>query len=205
MQCHYCDQYRPGLPFRCNYCGNYFCSEHRLPENHACARVGGPRQPGYAEVPTLQERYAKSHGHFGLPRIGVSRYRLRYPGIFSKAERRHILIAGGLVTAVGLSMMLFTLPVSISSRFFGLYLFIGIVGFLVSFFGHELAHKFFAQRNGLWAEFRTTTYGMILTALSIIPIPLKFISPGQVTVVGNASRELQGAVALVGPGFNIVF
>ncbi|MFI5421588.1 MAG: AN1-type zinc finger domain-containing protein, partial [Nitrososphaerales archaeon] len=50
MECHYCGVAKEGLPFRCNYCGEFFCGEHRLPENHACARVGGPRQPGYAQV-----------------------------------------------------------------------------------------------------------------------------------------------------------
>ncbi|MFQ5975505.1 MAG: AN1-type zinc finger domain-containing protein [Candidatus Hydrothermarchaeales archaeon] len=24
------------LPFKCKFCGNIFCSEHRLPENHQC-------------------------------------------------------------------------------------------------------------------------------------------------------------------------
>jgi len=24
------------LPFTCNYCGNGYCDEHRLPENHDC-------------------------------------------------------------------------------------------------------------------------------------------------------------------------
>jgi Zn-dependent protease len=204
MLCHYCEQYKPGLPFRCNYCGDYFCSDHRLPENHACPRVGGPKQPGYSEVPSLQEKYAKSHGHFGtVPGMGHSRsrFRLGYPGVFSKAERKHILIAAGLLTAVGLSMMVFTIPISIDP----IYLSIGIVGFLVSFFGHEIAHKLFAQRNGMWAEFRTNTYGLILTALSILPIPIKFLAPGQINIVGEPSRDLQGAIALVGPGFNVVF
>jgi Zn-dependent protease len=205
MQCHYCEQYKPGLPFRCNFCGNYFCSDHRLPENHACPRVGGPKQPGYSEVPSLQERYAKSHGHFGnLPKVGGrSSFRLRYPGVFSKAERKHIAIAMGLLTAVGLSMMVFEAPLGYSIDPF--YLLIGIVGFLISFFGHEMSHKLFAQRNGLWAEFRTNTYGLILTGLSVLPIPIKFLAPGQVNIVGEGGRELQGAIGLIGPGFNIVF
>jgi hypothetical protein len=25
------------MPFQCNFCGRYFCNEHRLPENHDCA------------------------------------------------------------------------------------------------------------------------------------------------------------------------
>lgn len=24
------------MPFECNYCGNFYCSDHRLPENHNC-------------------------------------------------------------------------------------------------------------------------------------------------------------------------
>ncbi len=206
MQCHYCEEYKPGLPFKCNFCGNYFCSDHRLPENHACPRVGGPKQPGYAEVPSLQERYAKSHGHFGsIPSIGRSRFRFRYPGVFSKAERKHILIALALLAAAGLSMMTFYVPGPIVRAIDPVYLLIGVAGFLVSFFGHEMAHKLFAQRNGLWAEFRTNTYGLILTGLSILPFPIKFLAPGQVNIVGEGSRELQGAIALIGPGFNIVF
>jgi Zn-dependent protease len=205
MQCHYCEQYKPGLPFRCNFCGNYFCSDHRLPENHACPRVGGPKQPGYSKVPSLPERYAKTRGHFeSLPKIGgKSSFRLRYPGVFSKSERKHIIIAMGLLTAVGLSMMIFEPPLGF--RVDPMYLLIGVIGFLVSFFGHEMAHKLFAQRNGLWAEFRTNMYGLILTGLSILPIPIKFLAPGQVNIVGEGSRELQGAIGLIGPGFNIVF
>ncbi|MDG7001531.1 MAG: hypothetical protein JRN15_20735, partial [Nitrososphaerota archaeon] len=32
MDCHQCGKSVDGLPFRCNYCGNLFCGEHRLPE-----------------------------------------------------------------------------------------------------------------------------------------------------------------------------
>jgi Zn-dependent protease len=202
MQCHFCQQEKPGLPFRCNFCGDYFCSDHRLPENHACPRVGGPKQPGYSRIPTIQEKYAKSHGHVGLPaaRPGRSGIRLGYPGIFSRAERKHIAIASLLMIAVGVSWMYSSLGFFSTGAFV-----IGAFLFLTSFMGHELAHKFFAQRNGMWAEFRTNTYGLIFTALSIIPIPFKFLAPGVTNVVGGANRELQGAIALIGPGFNVVF
>jgi len=32
------------LPFKCNFCGHYFCLEHRLPENHNCPNAP-PRTP----------------------------------------------------------------------------------------------------------------------------------------------------------------
>ncbi len=204
MQCHFCEQEKPGLPFRCNYCGNYFCADHRLPENHACARVGGPKQPGYSNLPSIQERYAKARSRVGnIPGVtsGRSRFRLGYPSLFSKTERKHILIATALVTLVGLSMEL-----SLFIHFDGAAILFSIFGFLAAFLGHELAHKFFAQRNGLWAEFRTNPYGLIFTVISAIPIsPFKFIAPGHVNVIGQPNKELSGAIALIGPGFNILF
>ncbi|RLG97981.1 rhomboid family intramembrane serine protease, partial [Candidatus Bathyarchaeota archaeon] len=33
MKCQYCGAEEP-LPFKCPFCGGYFCVEHRLPENH---------------------------------------------------------------------------------------------------------------------------------------------------------------------------
>ena len=33
--CSYCSN-EPDYPYTCNYCGNSFCSEHRLPEKHKC-------------------------------------------------------------------------------------------------------------------------------------------------------------------------
>lgn len=34
--CAACGKDLKGLPFKCRYCGEYFCVEHQLPENHAC-------------------------------------------------------------------------------------------------------------------------------------------------------------------------
>ena len=46
-------------------------------------------------------------------------------------------------------------------------------------------------------------YGIMLTAISVI-LPFKFLAPGQVMVQGNGSRQVMGAIGLVGPGFNLV-
>ena len=38
-RCYFCSKPLVGddaYYFKCNYCGQYFCSEHRLPENHLC-------------------------------------------------------------------------------------------------------------------------------------------------------------------------
>ncbi|MDH5268275.1 MAG: AN1-type zinc finger domain-containing protein, partial [Candidatus Bathyarchaeota archaeon] len=55
MECQYCKK-DVLLPFKCPYCGGYFCNEHRLPENHACPeywKVLAPREE--APSPTITE------------------------------------------------------------------------------------------------------------------------------------------------------
>jgi len=42
MKCEHCEKEVP-FPFQCSYCDKYFCSEHRLPENHACVGVRHPQ------------------------------------------------------------------------------------------------------------------------------------------------------------------
>jgi len=41
--CEHCGK-EVELPFRCKFCGHYFCLEHRLPENHNCPNAP-PRTP----------------------------------------------------------------------------------------------------------------------------------------------------------------
>ncbi|MCK5698259.1 MAG: hypothetical protein KAH93_00275 [Candidatus Aenigmarchaeota archaeon] len=35
--CAYCHKKFSEFPFTCKFCGNDYCSDHRLPENHKCA------------------------------------------------------------------------------------------------------------------------------------------------------------------------
>jgi Zn-dependent protease len=73
----------------------------------------------------------------------------------------------------------------------------------ISFFTHEIAHKFTAQRRGLWAEFRLTVWGAILTFVSIL-LPFKIISPGAVMISGPASMDEIGKISIAGPATNLV-
>lgn len=111
----------------------------------------------------------------------------------SKTELLHLVVATLLVTAVGLSLNDYR---RISWQFLAIF----ISAFLV----HELAHKFLAQYYGSWAEFRAQVYGLIITAISALPImPFKFIAPGAV-MVGLTDRNKFGRVALIGPLTNLV-
>ena len=81
---------------------------------------------------------------------------------------------------------------------------------LTGFVAHEMAHKISAQRQGFWAEFRTSPYGLAVALMTSI---LGFIvaAPGA-TVVGGINavdRRSWGRTSLAGPltnlGFSVVF
>jgi Zn-dependent protease len=75
-----------------------------------------------------------------------------------------------------------------------------------SFFVHEIAHKVTAQKRGLWAEFRLTLWGSLLTAFfMILPVFFKIISPGAVMISGPASIDDIGEISISGPLTNIIF
>ena len=118
----------------------------------------------------------------------------------SKTELLHLSIATLLVIGVGLSLNGYR---SVSWQFLAIF----VSAFLV----HELAHKFLAQYYGSWAEFRAFMWGLVVTAISALPMmPFKFIAPGAV-MIGLSDRSKFGRVALVGPltnlamGFSFLF
>ena len=38
--CNKCKSKIKDMPFKCKYCGKYYCSKHRLPEDHGCKKLG---------------------------------------------------------------------------------------------------------------------------------------------------------------------
>jgi Zn-dependent protease len=131
----------------------------------------------------------------------------RYGGIrFGRTETIHILIAvavltfafamvfyGGVLTAFeGVEVIAFAVALGVSFV-------IVLTGFLL----HELAHKFVAQRNGAWAEFRIFPLGLIM-ALIFSLTGFVFAAPGAVYIQGNISRRQNGIISLAGPLTNLV-
>jgi Zn-dependent protease len=184
--CQYCDV-DVIIPFECHFCRGHFCVKHRLPENHACPEYWKTTLPR-ARLP---ERSFPSATHRKAEMFW-----------FSQTELRHIAVSLLLVMGVGLSF----------SWQFPNYLFSGLemdvslilaVVFASIFVLHEVAHKLVAQHYGLWAEFRLTLFGAILTLFSIIS-PLKIISPGAVMISGSMSQKTVGKTAIAGPLTNLV-
>jgi Zn-dependent protease len=192
MKCQKC-QKEVFLPFQCPYCKGYFCSEHRLPENHECPRIEYARTPKEETRPIIvqkQEPY-----EYTVSYVPVETRRKKV--YFSNKELTHLTIAALLVIGIGLSLGLFE-----ATSYVMLIAFATIL--TASFLLHEIAHKIVAQREGLWAEFRLTLIGAALTLISIITPLFKIISPGAVMIAGLADMKRSGKISIAGPATNIV-
>lgn len=191
LNCHYCNV-ETYMPFKCPYCGNYFCPEHRLPENHNCPEILKAKtpQPPIQTMPIAQGTY--QHAVTYAPVIPKGALR------FSAKEIQHILIGTALVMAVGISIALEYSPIiEIALSLAAL--------FTASFLLHEFAHKIVAQRYGLWAEFRLTMWGALITFISILSPFFKLISPGAVMISGSfVDKKIIGKTAIAGPITNII-
>lgn len=196
MECQKCGK-ETFLPFRCPYCGGYFCSEHRLPENHECPRIESARAPK-KETNAIVKQTQRSY-EYSVTYIPVTSKRKLH---FSGREIKHLAIAAMLVLGIGLSLGISPKTYAKIGSPFMLLIFAAML--TASFFLHELAHKLTAQKEGLWAEFRLMFMGLMLTAISIISPLFKIISPGAVVVSGFAGKKGVGKISIAGPLTNII-
>ncbi len=200
MKCQKCSQ-ETMLPFRCPFCGGQFCSVHRLPENHACPRIDNARTLRQEQVMTSQKDGSYNYSYVFGQQQSKRQYRTR----FSQKEIKHIAIAVALVIGVGYSMALINLggfginsPDILIMSVFALIL-------TASFLAHEVAHKVMAQKAGMWAEFRLTTWGAVLTFIAVF-LPFKIIAPGAMMIGGNApTAKDMVKISVAGVIINMVF
>jgi len=193
MKCRKCGR-EIFLPFQCPYCGDQFCSAHRLPENHDCPRMDLARAQRQEDAVVLQEPTSYEYRvTYGMPRRTKGRV------YFSPKELKHLAIATLLVIGVGFSIGFYYFA-QIGWLWLSLFAIILTVSFLV----HEIAHKVTAQRQGLWAEFRLVLFGVVLTLISVLPFFFKIISPGAVMISGAAQRDELGKISIIGPVTNII-
>ena len=202
VKCQYCEK-DVVLPFKCPFCNQYYCTEHRLPENHECPEYWRARVPREQPQPIIVEEGLEATPYEYT--ISYTPPPISRPFRFSPKELRHLTLGALLVIGVGLSFI----PQAV--RALGLsvlmtpeiLLSLALI-FTFSFLLHEIAHKLSAQHFGLWAEFRLTLFGALITLLSMLLPFFKIISPGAVMVAGPLTREEAGKTALAGPLTNIV-
>ena len=185
------------IPYVCRYCGRIHCVYHRLPENHDCPNLQQARAP----KPVIRAERRSSGANLRL---------IRAPKISSISSRElYSLTAALLVLGLSFSMkyMFDDLRAFDIGEIFLLTLLIIGTGFL----GHELAHKFSAQRYGCWAEFKLWTIGAIMALLFAVISYGYFIfaAPGAVFIASRSSyfgeaidRKANGIISLVGPLVN---
>ncbi|MEM3583686.1 MAG: hypothetical protein QW193_00175 [Nitrososphaerales archaeon] len=130
---------------------------------------------------------------------------------FSLIEVKHLIISW---LVIGLAF-----SIAISRPFNINYLWPFLEVFMISlltigagFIGHELTHKFVAQRYGCLAEFRMWPLGLILALFFALFLGVVFAAPGAVYIVPSSfglgsfitNRE-NGIISLSGPLANFLF
>jgi len=180
------------MPFKCAYCGEYFCAEHRLPEKHNCPGLMAAASPHEKEFKLRRVTERRSFEVEARPS------RPRPIGFEARREIVHLLAGVLLVILVGFSLIGYNFSIN------PLYLAAYVVGFAGSFLLHELGHRAYARSKGLYARFKLDPFGALLTLVTAMPfIPFKIIAPGAVVVAGVASLETFGMIALAGPMTNL--
>jgi Zn-dependent protease len=195
MKCQACGT-ETIMPFRCPFCGGQFCSAHRLPENHQCPGISQARSQTQDRVMTQQ-----GHANYNYSYVfGQDAYKRKYRIKWSQKEAKHLGIAAALVIGIGYSIALYD---SLGWNWLVMTSFALIL--TASFLVHEIAHKVFAQKAGMWAEFRLTSWGALLTLIAVF-LPFKLIAPGAMMIGGNPpSAKDMLKISIAGVVTNMIF
>lgn len=132
----------------------------------------------------------QGYGNYSYSYVyGQDSYKKKRPITSSPKELKHIGIAAALVLGIGLSMIAYQYlanGIGFPLWDWGMMSFFAVF-MTASFLTHEVAHKVMAQKAGLWAEFRLTIWGAILTFASVL-LPFKMIAPGAMMIGGQPTN-----------------
>jgi Zn-dependent protease len=173
-----------------------------LPENHSCPNISLAQSQKQQSV---SESFAPKAGSYNYTFTFGQPVKHRGQVYFSSKELKHIAVAALLVVGIGFS-------IGVYSNFFGGFGFLWTydmmavfsVVMVASFLVHEIAHKVMAQRRGLWAEFRLTTWGAVLTFASVF-LPFRMIAPGAMMIAGSPDADAIVKISVAGPITNLLF
>lgn len=136
-------------------------------------------------------------------------YTITKPKKFSKIEVRDIVIS---IIVLTLAFMLMFRNTAFVTKYFEIVLGDAwVVGLFVlmlalvmlSFIVHEFAHKFTAQRMGLWSEYRMFPMGLLFAPIMGL-VGFLFAAPGVVYISGFVDNEQDGKISIAGPLTNII-
>ncbi|MEM0381539.1 MAG: AN1-type zinc finger domain-containing protein [Nitrososphaerota archaeon] len=196
MRCSRCGA-EEVLPFKCAYCGDYFCSKHRLPETHECKALYLARN--IVEIERRESRPSGSSSrHATMLAVKTEMIFSRLTAMERGSEVLHLAAGSCIVAGVAFSMIY-----SLAAWMGASLIAIVVASVVASFLAHELAHKIEAMRQGHWARFRLNLFGSIISLLSIL-LPIKFLAPGAVVIFGQVTQRGVARVAAAGPIVNLV-
>ena len=200
MKCQTC-QTEIYMPYQCPYCGGQFCNQHRLPENHACPQIDKARVQKQNNVEATMTQTGGGYNYS----YNFNPQPIRNPRRVTTSikELKHIAVAAILVMGIGFSMGIYQNLLNGTDFWTWDMMAVLAVCFTASFLLHEIGHKIAAQKNGLWAEFRLTTWGAVLTLASVF-LPFKMISPGAMMIGGSADRKGLLKISLAGVIINMI-
>ena len=200
MNCQICG-IEVTMPYTCPYCGGYFCSQHRLPENHTCPQINRARTQRQNTVEETMTQTGNRSYNYSF-NFNPQPVKTRRSNVSSPKELKHIGIAALLVIGIGFSIGVYNRSYGSTVWTIGAMA-VFAVCMMASFLTHEIAHKITAQKHGLWAEFRLTMWGAIITLISVF-LPFKMIAPGAMMISGTTNKRSILKISVAGPITNII-
>lgn len=202
------------LTFTCPYCRGIYCADHRLPEGHGCAAMQKVKDDARRKI---TESFTGQYDDEDYDEDIIARPRpvkVRKPRKrrFTDTEVRDLGIATVLTILVSISIIggppigilngIIRLPGLILG---GLWWYpLALISiFWLSFMIHEFAHKFVAQRYGMYAHFRMTMQGYYLSAVAIL-FAIPIFGTGVMAVGGVSDVDDYAKSTVAGPLSNLI-
>jgi len=240
--CFHCGEEIIGQSFYCKECGQNYCVFHKDPIIHECNLVKENNEIKVYPQPSIsyterfippQEQISSHQSTSGFLRgttdgtytwyreeiqIPVNAFDpdsgIKFRGILlsHKSEFLHLLIGSSLIFLIGL-INFYNRRLINFGFMWAIFMLAGF--YMTAFLFHEFGHRQVAKHFGFQTKFRLLTYGMILTAFSIViglstmgsdfPAPTLAL-PGAVVVLGldKVSRET-GLCKAAGPMVNLIY
>jgi Zn-dependent protease len=202
------------LTFTCPYCRGVYCADHRLPEGHGCAAMQKVKDDARKKISdSFTGQYDDEDYDIDIiskaRQVRVKKPRKRR---FTDTEIRDLGIASVLTILVSISLIGGP-PIGILNAIFeiprlfliGLWWYpLALISiFWLSFMIHEFAHKFVAQRYGMYAHFRMTMQGYYLSAVAIL-FAIPIFGTGVMAVGGVSDVDEYAKSTVAGPLSNLI-
>ncbi|UJG43054.1 MAG: AN1-type zinc finger domain-containing protein [Candidatus Heimdallarchaeum endolithica] len=214
-RCSYpnCNNEEEMLPFKCKLCGNYYCSKHRLPEQHNCVKLNYFQSDEYkkskisrASTPVKTITEEKKEKIFP---IDTSSKRVKRTSSYFEKKDRFLARSAFftlyafeknffnvLIPTIFISLIL-SLYFTVNLRFYRntilIILPIIFIGIGVTYSLHELIHYVVGKRVGVSVKNAMWLQAFLISLLSIV-FPVLILPPSILILKKRLFRRTQGNI-----------